>query len=108
MVVMQFEVYYVALDPTMGSEIQKTRPCMVISPDVMNRSLNTVFIIPLTSTIRAYPTRVNCNFNKKNGQLAVDQLRAVDKVRLVKRLGAISDKKVLAETLDLLQEIFSF
>lgn len=107
MVVRQFEVYLVALDPTKGSEIQKTRPCVVVSPNEMNNFLNTVFVVPLTSTIKAYPTRVNCTFENKQGQVAIDQLRAVDKVRLVKKLGAFKDKAFTEEVMNILKEIFS-
>ena len=107
MVVRQFEVYLVELDPTKGSEIKKTRPCVVISPNEMNNFLNTIFIIPLTSTKRAYPTRVDCIFQNKEGQVAIDQMRAVDKVRLVKKLGAFKDKIFMEQVMDTLQEIFT-
>jgi mRNA interferase MazF len=107
MVVKQFEVYLVALDPTKGSEIQKTQPCVIISPNEMNGFLNTVFIIPLTSTKKAYPTRVNCTFENKEGQVAIDQMRAVDKVRLIKKLGSFKDRAFMEQVLNLLKEIFS-
>ncbi len=86
------EVWLVALDPSTGSEIKKTRPCLVISPDEMNEPLQTALVAPMTTTLRAYPTRVNLTFRNKAGQVAVDQLRAVDRQRLVKRLGAVSTK----------------
>jgi mRNA interferase MazF len=86
------EVWLVALDPSTGSEIKKTRPCLVISPDEMNEPLQTVLVAPMTTTLRAYPTRVNVTFRNKAGQVALDQLRAVDRQRLVKRLGSISVK----------------
>lgn len=89
MVVNQFEVWLIELDPTKGSEIKKTRPCLVISPNVVNKHLNTVAIIPLTSSFKAYPTRVNCIFDGKNGQIMVEQMRVVDKVRLKKKLGIL-------------------
>jgi mRNA interferase MazF len=92
------DVYLVNLDPTVGSEIQKTRPCLVISPDEMNRYISTVIIAPMTTKGRDYPTRVNCRFRGKVGQIVIDQVRTVDKVRLIKRLGRISEgnqKKVL-------------
>ena len=86
----RFEVHLAALDPTIGAEIRKTRPCVVVSPDEANDVLNTIVIAPLTSTLRNYPTRVRVRFQGKNGEIAVDQLRALDKRRLIKRLGKIS------------------
>lgn len=94
--VKRFEVWLVELNPTVGSEISKSRPCIVVSPDEANKYLHTVTIIPLTSTIRNYPTRVNCRFDGKEGQLAVDQVRSIDKVRLVKKLGAMDEKTCIA------------
>ncbi len=88
-VVKQFEVYLIALDPTVGSEIQKTRPCLVVSPDEMNRHLNTVLVAPMTTKLRRYPTRVKLTFKKKTGEAALDQIRSVDKKRLAKKLGKI-------------------
>jgi mRNA interferase MazF len=84
------EVYLVALDPTLGSEIKKTRPCLIVSPDEANRHLATVIVAPMTTKGRDYPTRITCRFQGKQGQIVLDQLRTVDKVRLVKRLGRIS------------------
>lgn len=98
-VIRRFEVYLVNLDPTVGSEIQKVRPCLVISPDEMNAYIATVIIAPMTTTARDYPSRVNCQFEKKNGQIVLDQICTVDKSRLVKRLGKINvatQNKVLA------------
>ena len=89
MVVKRFEVYLVNLDPTVGSEIQKTRPCLIVSPDEMNRHIRTVIVAPMTSKGRSYPTRVPCEFEGKTGQVVLDQLRTVDKVRLIKRLGHV-------------------
>jgi mRNA interferase MazF len=86
----RFEVYLVALDPTVGSEMQKTRPCVVVSPDEANDALSTVVAAPMTSTIRNYPTRIRVRFQGQNGEIAIDQLRALDKRRLVKKLGTIS------------------
>ena len=106
MVVKRFDVYLVNLDPTIGSEIQKTRPCLVVSPDEMNRNISTVIMAPMTTKGREYPTRVACRFQGKDGQIVLDQLRTVDKVRLVKRLGRISaaaQKLVLT----ILTEMFS-
>jgi len=106
MAVKRFEVYLVALDPTLGSEIQKTRPCVVVSPDEMNRFLKTAIIAPLTTKGREYPTRVPCSFQGKDGLVVLDQIRTVDKLRLVKRLGII-DEDTGYQILDVLQEIFS-
>ena len=84
------EVWLVSLDPAHGAEIRKTRPCLVVSPDEMNRYLRTVIVVPMTTTIRPYPTRVPVRFQGKSGQAALDQLRAVDSERLVRKLGTIS------------------
>jgi mRNA interferase MazF len=86
------EVWLVTLDPTQGVEIQKTRPCLVISPDEMNRFLRTIIIAPMTTAVRPYPTRVAVRFQGKRGQVALDQLRAVDQQRLVRMLGEVSEK----------------
>jgi mRNA interferase MazF len=90
MVIERFDVYLVTLDPTLGSEIQKTRPCVVISPDEMNRTIATVILAPLTTHGQRYPSRVPCHFQGKERQIILDQIRAVDKHRLVKRLGRIA------------------
>ncbi len=92
MVVKRFEVYLVNLDPTIGSEIKKTRPCLVVSPDEMNRHIATVIVAPMTTKGKVYPTRIKCKFEGKTGQVVLDQLRTVDKRRLVKRLGRIDQK----------------
>ena len=88
----RYEVWLIALDPSKGSEIKKTRPCLVISPDEMNEALQTVLVAPMTTTLRNYPTRVNLVFRNKAGQVALDQLRAIDRQRLVRRLGLVSTK----------------
>lgn len=88
--VKRYEVYLVQLDPTRGSEIKKTRPCVVLSPDEMNKHIRTVIVAPMTTKGRSYPTRVDCRFQGKDGQIVLDQLRTVDKTRLVKRLGKIN------------------
>jgi mRNA interferase MazF len=106
MVVQRFEVYLVQLDPTRGHEIQKTRPCLIVSPDEMNRFISTVIVAPLTTKGRSYPTRVTCSFQGKRGQIVLDQIRTVDKGRLVKKLGVIS-KTSQQKTLAILQEMFS-
>ena len=85
----RFAVYLVNLDPTIGSEIKKQRPCVVISPDEMNHNIATVIIAPMTSQSRSYPTRIACLFQGKKGQIVLDQIRTVDKARLVQRLGKI-------------------
>lgn len=92
MVVSRFDVFLANLDPTVGSEIQKTRPCLVISPDEMNRSIRTVIVAPMTTKGRPYPSRIDCRFDGKDGQVVLDQIRTLDKIRLVKRLGRISEK----------------
>ena len=86
----QFEVYVIQLDPTIGSEIKKTRPCVVISPDAINRNLSTVIIAPLTHTVKDFPSRVLCQFDGEEGQIVLDQIRSVDKKRLKKKLGTIN------------------
>ena len=104
--VARFEVHRVNLDPSEGSEIRKTRPCLVISPDEMNRHIRTVIVAPMTTTGRPYPTRVACRFQGKNGQVVLDQLRTVDRGRLVQKLGRL-DKRTGAKVLNLLQELFA-
>ncbi len=89
MAVGRFDVYLVDLDPTLGSEIKKTRPCLVVSPDEMNRHVRTAIIAPMTSKGRPYPTRVSCRLRGKTGHVVLDQLRTVDASRLVRRLGRI-------------------
>ena len=106
MVVRRFEVHLVNLDPTLGSEIRKARPCLVVSPDEMNRYLATVIVAPMTTKGRDYPTRVPCTFKGKEGQVVLDQLRTVDKVRLVQKLGKI-DPNTQKEVLALLAEMFA-
>lgn len=106
MVVKRFEVYLVNLDPTVGSEIQKTRPCLVISPDIMNRYIATVIIAPMMTKGRPYPTRVECHFQGKDGQVVLDQIRTVDKVRLVRQLGRL-DAQPQADVLAVLAEMFA-
>ena len=93
MVAKRFDVYLTNLDPTIGTETRKTRPCVVISPDEMNRHVATVIVAPMTTKGRQYPTRVPCRFEGKDGQVVLDQLRTIDKVRLVKKLGRLSKHK---------------
>lgn len=107
MVINRFEVYLVNPDPTIGSEIQKTRPCLVISPDEINHHIATVIVAPMTTKGREYPSRVKCTFEGKEGQIVLDQIRTVDKVRLVKKLGKInidSQKEVLIVLMEMFSE----
>ena len=106
MVVQRFGVYLVALDPTVGSEIRKRRPCLVVSPDEMNSGIATVIVAPMTTKGKAYPTRVACEFEGKSGRIVLDQLRTVDKARLVKKLGVI-DEGVQRAVLNTLAEMFA-
>lgn len=106
MVVKRFEVYLVNLDPTIGREIKKTRPCLVISPDEMNRHIGTVIVAPMTTKGRDYPSRVACRFQGKDGQIVLDQIRTVDKARLVKRLGQVS-ASAQKQVLGILAEMFA-
>ncbi len=105
-VVKRFDVYLVNLDPTIGAEIKKTRPSVIISPDELNKHLSTVIIAPMTTTMHTYPTRIALNFGGKEGQIALDQLRTIDKTRLVKKLGTIS-KAEAQKMCAVLVEMFS-
>jgi mRNA interferase MazF len=102
----QFDVFLISLDPTVGREIKKTRPCLVVSPDEMNRHIGTVLVAPMTTRTRAYPTRVACRFRGKTGEIALDQMRAVDRSRLVRRLGRINPA-VREDVLAVLAEMFA-
>ena len=106
MVIKRFDVFLVNLDPTLGSEIQKTRPCLVISPDEMNKAIATVIIAPMTTKGQPYPSRIVCHFQGKDGQIVLDQIRTVDKNRLVKYLGKISADEQKA-VLDSLVQMFA-
>lgn len=90
----QYDIYLINLDPTIGFEIQKTRPCIVISPDEMNRNIQTIIIAPMTTKSHSYPTRVKITFQKKTGWIVLDQIRTVDRRRLVKRLGRVTDDAI--------------
>jgi mRNA interferase MazF len=105
MEVNRFEVFLVTLDPTIGHEIKKTRPCVVISPDEMNHNIGTIIIAPMTTRGRNYPTRIDCTFQGVEGQVVLDQVRTVDKTRLVKRLGQLSQASG-DRILDTLTEMF--
>ena len=107
MVVNRFDVFLINLDPTVGSEIQKTRPCLIISPDEMNQHIRTVIVAPMTTAGKDYPTRVPCEFQRKKGQIVLDQIRAIDKSRLIKKIGTI-DPQVQAEVISTLQSMFAF
>jgi mRNA interferase MazF len=107
MVVNRFDVYLINLDPTVGSEIQKTRPCLIISPDEMNKYIRTVIVAPLTTASKDYPTRVSCKFKKKKGQIVLDRIRTIDKIRLIKKLGSI-DSQTQLEVISVLQRLFAF
>jgi len=107
MVVNRFDVYLTNLEPSVGSEIQKRRPCLIISPDEMNRHIRTVIVAPMTIAGKDYPTRVTCKFKKKRGQIVLDQIRTIDKTRLIKKLGNI-DPETQSEVISILQPIFAF
>lgn len=102
----RFDVWLVNLDPTVGSEIQKTRPCLVVSPNEMNRYVRTLIVAPMTTAGRDYPTRVSCVFKGKKGQIVLDQIRAIDRTRLVKRMGVIA-RKPQDDVLATLAELFA-
>ena len=107
MAVNRFDVYLTNLDPTVGSEIQKTRPCLIISPDEMNRHIRTVIVAPMTIAGKDYPTRIACNFKKKKGRIVLDQIRTIDKTRLIKDIGTI-DSETQLKVISLLQRLFAF
>jgi mRNA interferase MazF len=105
-VVRRFDIHLVRLDPTEGREIRKTRPCLVISPDEMNRHIDTVIVAPMTTKHRPYPSRVPVKFRRKTGQVVLDQIRTVDKTRLVRRLGTL-DSPTADRVLAILAELFA-
>lgn len=102
----RFDVYLVNLNPTIGTEIRKKRPCLIVSPDEMNHHIRTVIIAPMTTKGGSYPSRVGCRFQGKNGQIVLDQIRTVDSTRLTVKLGRI-DESVGQEVLMVLQEMFA-
>ena len=106
LVTKRFDVYLINLDPTIGSEIKKTRPCLVISPDEMNRRIRTAIVAPMTTARRSYPTRVPCEFQGKTGEIVLDQIRTVDKARLVKKLGQV-DESTRQRVIQVLGEMFA-
>ena len=103
----RFDVWLVNLDPTVGSEIQKTRPALVISPDEMNHRISTVIIAPMTTAGKLYPTRVKVRFEGKEGKIVLDQIRTVDKARLVRKLGGVADRRTQGKVLRVLGEMFA-
>lgn len=105
LVIKRFDVYLVDLNPTIGSEINKVRPCLVVSSDDINKVLNTVIVAPLTSTIRKYPTRINCLVAGKNGQIALDQIRTIDKRRLNRKIDVL-DLETGKQVLKIIVEMF--
>jgi mRNA interferase MazF len=104
--VARFDVYLINLDPTVGREIKKTRPCLIISPDEMNRHIRTVIVAPMTTKGRAYPSRVSCRFRGKDGQIVLDQIRTIDKSRLVRKLGRLHHRAAQS-VLETLREMFT-
>lgn len=104
--VKRFEVYLVSLDPVIGREIRKTRPSVIVSPDEMNRNIGTVIVAPMTTKGHPYPSRVQCRFRGKEAEVVLDQLRAVDKSRLIRKLGHL-DKRTGDAVLRILSEVFA-
>ena len=107
MVINRFDVYLVNFDPTRGHEIKKTRPCVIISPNEINHNISTVIVAPMTTKGNKYPTRISCTFQSKAGQIVIDQIRTIDKLRLIKKLGTISpviQKKILHTLKELFAE----
>ena len=101
----QYAIVLVNLDPTLGSEIQKTRPCVIVSPNEMNKYLNTIVIAPMTSSLKKYPTRITVNHDGKKGMIAIDQIRTVDKKRIIKVLGKLN-KTEIKSTKEVIKETF--
>jgi mRNA interferase MazF len=105
MELVQYSIVLINLDPTLGSEIQKTRPCVIVSPNEMNKHLSTIVITPMTSSLKEYPTRIPVNHNDKKGMIAVDQIRTVDKKRIIRLLGQL-DKTEIKMTKEVIKETF--
>ncbi len=106
MLIRRFDVFLVNLDPTIGSEIQKSRPCLVISPDELNEAIRTAIIAPMTTRGRVYPTRIACRFQRKDGQIVLDQIQTVDRVQLIRKLGKL-DPETSLTILEVLREMFA-
>jgi mRNA interferase MazF len=100
------DVYLVSLGPTKGHEIRKTRPCVIVSPNELNEHLSTFLVAPMTTGGHPYPFRIACRFQKKDGYIVLDQLRTIDRARLVRRLGQVSSP-TLSKALGVLQEMFA-
>jgi mRNA interferase MazF len=107
MVVNRFDVYLINLDPTVGSEIQNARPCLILSPDEMNRHIRTVIIAPMTTAGKEYPTRIDCSFKGKKGRIVLDQITTIEKTRLIKNIGSL-DSETQLKVLAVLQRLFAF
>ena len=105
MEIIQYNIVLVNLDPTVGSEIKKTRPCVVISPDEMNKYINTIVIAPMTSQSKSYPTRVKVTHDNKKGWIVIDQIRTIDKLRIIKTLDKLSEKEI-KEVKKIIRETF--
>ena len=105
MVMLRSEIWLIDLEPTLGSEMSKLRPCVIVSPDEANKHLHTVIAAPLTSTLKNYPSRLSCVFKRKKGQIAVDQIRALDKSRFIKKAGKLDDN-TMQELLELIRIYF--
>ncbi len=104
MVIKQYDVFLVSLDPTIGHEIKKARPCIIVSPDEMNKYISTVIIAPMTTQSHLYPTRIPIKFKRKDGWVVLDQIRTVDKKRFIKRLGRV-DRKTINEIKSIIKEM---
>lgn len=102
----RFDILLVSLDPSQGSEIKKTRPCVVISPDEMNQHIKTLIVAPMTSTIRDYPTHIPVTFQYQEGRIILSQIRTIDQSRVIKKLGVLNDKTA-SLVLETLREMFS-
>lgn len=105
MELIQYSIVLVNLNPTLGSEIQKTRPCVIVSPNEMNKYLNTIVIAPMTSSLKGYPTRIPVNHDGKKGTIAIDQIRTVDKKRIIRALGKLN-KTEIKSTKEVIKETF--
>jgi mRNA interferase MazF len=104
MVINQYDVFLINLDPTVGHEIKKSRPCLIISPDEMNKYISTVIIAPMTTKTHDYPTRIKLKFSNKKGWIVLDQIRTVDKLRLIKKLGKI-ESNIINKVKEVIQEM---
>lgn len=101
----QYQIVLVNLDPTIGSEMKKTRPCVIISPNEMNAFLQTIVVAPMTSSSKTYPTRIEINHDKKKGWIVLDQIRTVDRQRIIKIVGTLTEKEIY-KTKEVIKETF--